>query len=97
MQLTPTQLSRGMMSPPGLGLVGWEDPEASPLGGSIQKIIRRSLFSRGKLNPVKSGLQPALPGLLSSAQLSFAYTVAMSEKVLLAFTIITTQDIFPDQ
>ena len=44
-----------------------------------------------------SGLQPVSPGLLSSVQLSLADTVTKSEKVLLAFTLFKTQEIFPDQ
>lgn len=42
------------------------------------------------MNSVKSGLQPTLPRLLSSAQLSFTDTVAVSAKALLAFTPYNT-------
>lgn len=49
------------------------------------------------MNSEISGLWPASPELLTSAQLSFADTMARSEKVLLAFALITAQDIFLDQ
>ena len=69
--------SESMMSSPRPGPGGVGRLSSLPiLEGFIHKTKRKSLFSRGKLNSVAASLQLTLLGLLRSAQLSCADTVA---------------------